>query len=56
MEGSGRKFPRLIKEELHYSVYSGPGGKFLFHFVPEEAAKERSYLTSDFGMAQTKGS
>ncbi len=32
----------FIKEE-HYTVRSEPGGKYLWHFVPEEATKERKH-------------
>lgn len=42
VEGSSKKFPGLIQEE-HYSVCSEPGGKYLFHFVPEEASKKRKH-------------
>ena len=42
MEGSDRLFPGLIKEE-HYAVCSEPGGQYLWHFVPEEATKEKKH-------------
>ena len=39
-DDSDKNFPGLIKEE-HYSVCQEPGGKYLFHFVPGEAYKEK---------------
>ena len=42
MEGSSKRFPGLIKEE-HYSVCSEPGGRYLWHFVPEEATEKRKH-------------
>ena len=42
-DDSDRQFPRLVKEE-HYSVCQEPGGKYLFHFVPDEASKPRSIV------------
>lgn len=41
-EESDRQFPGLVKEE-HYSVCKEPGGKYLFHFVPEEGTKKRKH-------------
>ena len=41
-EASDRQFPGLIKEEL-YSVCEEPGGKYLFHFVPNEATKDKKH-------------
>ena len=42
IEGNKQKFPGMIKEE-HYTVCSEPGGKYLFHFTPEEASKQRKH-------------
>ena len=41
-EDSDKQFPGLIKEE-HYSVCQEPGGKYLFHFTPGEASKEKKH-------------
>ena len=41
-EESDHRFPGLIKEE-HYVVFSEPGGKYLFHFTPEQATKNRKH-------------
>ena len=41
-EGSDKQFPGMVKEE-HYSVCQEPGGKYLFHFVPEEATKDKKH-------------
>ena len=38
LDGSNTKFSVTVKEE-HYSVCMEPGGKYLFHFTPEKAAK-----------------
>ena len=40
---SDKQFPEWIKEE-HYSVCKEPGGKYLFHFVPEEATLEKNIM------------
>ena len=42
MEGVSRMFPGLIKEE-HYSVCSEPGGRYLWHFIPEEASENKKH-------------
>ena len=41
-EDSDKNFPGLIKEE-HYSVCQEPGGKYLFHFVPDEASNKKKH-------------
>ena len=41
-DDSDRQFPGLIKEE-HYSVCQEPGGKYLFHFVPDKATAEKKH-------------
>ena len=41
-EKTDRLYPGAIKEE-HYSVCMMPGGKFLFHFTPEKASKEKKH-------------
>ena len=41
-EDSEKEFLGLIKEE-HYSVCEEPGGKYLFHFVPNESTKEMKH-------------
>ena len=42
MEGTTRVFPGMVKEE-HYSVCSEPGGKYLWHFTPEEATVKKKH-------------
>ena len=42
IEGSTKQYPGMIKEE-HYAVCSEPGGKYLWHFVPEEASGQRKH-------------
>ena len=42
MEGLSRMFPGVIKEE-HYSVCSEPGGRYLWHFIPEEASENKKH-------------
>jgi len=42
IEGSTKQYPGMIKEE-HYDVSSEPGGKYLWHFVPEEASGQRKH-------------
>ena len=41
-EDSDRQFPGLVREE-HYSVCQEPGGKYLFHFVPDEATTTKKH-------------
>ena len=41
VEGSNQVYPSTVKEE-HYSVVAEPGGKYLFHFTPDEDDKECS--------------
>ena len=41
VEGSSQAYPSVVKEE-HYSVVAEPGGKYLFHFTPDDDDKECS--------------
>ena len=41
-EDGGKQFPGLRKEE-HYSVCQEPGGRYLFHFVPNESTPEKKH-------------
>jgi hypothetical protein len=41
-EDSNKQYPATIKEE-HYTVCAEPGGRYLWHFIPEEATSEKKH-------------
>lgn len=41
-EENQKYYPSMLKEE-HYTICKEPGGKYLWHFVPDKATKEKSH-------------
>ena len=41
-EESGKMYPGIVKQE-HYTVCMEPGGRYLWHFVPAKATKEKPH-------------